>query len=176
MKRVFSEKVMPLSARPTMKTLSTSQSQSQESKSIASSVPGPSFSTHADDCKENDSPTSTAVLRIAVEDCGITIVLLSILEGMWKKAENLVQSKDVLKLPWSSDVKFRLVKRSSSDHPHIVKTNSRNLQQYLCNDNCPMYKAFLLCSHVIAAAHDNCDLQSFYNATLTASMGQNSQL
>ena len=56
-------------------------------------------------------------------------------------------------------MKSRLVKSSSSDHPHIVKTNLRNLQQYLCDDKCPMYKAFPLCSHVIAAAHENCDLQ-----------------
>ena len=91
---MFSEKVMPQVQDPrTMETLSTSQPQPQEDKSIASSVPNPFSATQADDCKENVPPASTAVLGIAVEDCGITTVLLSILQDMWKKAENLVQAK-----------------------------------------------------------------------------------
>lgn len=82
LKIVFSEKVMPPSVRLTMETRSTSQSQSHEPISIASSVPGPSSAAHTDDCKENVPPASPAVLRIAVEDCGITTVSLSILQGM----------------------------------------------------------------------------------------------
>ena len=66
----------------TMGTLSTSQPQSQEDKSIASSVLGPFSAAHADDCKENVPLASTAVLGIAVEDCGITTVLLSILQDV----------------------------------------------------------------------------------------------
>ena len=124
------------------------------------SFAGDSSATNIHECKENAPPAT--VLGIAAEDCGITTISLSMLQGMWKKAENLVQCKcNVLKLPWCFDVKSRLLKSSSSDHPHVVKPNPRNLQQYLCDDKCPMYKAFFLCSHVIAVAHDNGDLHSF---------------
>ena len=124
-----------------------------------SSFAGDSSATNIHECKENAPPAT--VLGIAAKDCGITTISLSMLQGMWKKAENLVQCKgNVLKLPWCFDVKSRLLKSSSSDHPHVVKPNPRNMQQYLCDDKCPMYKAFFLCSHVIAVAHDNGDLHS----------------
>lgn len=158
-----SEKPMPLSRIPTMELPSTSISQSCscEDEGIASSVPGPgpsSSTTQAYDGTENAPQTSTActVLGIAAEDCGVTTISLPVLQGIWKKAEKLVQCKgDILKVPWSSDEKSRLVKSTSSEHPHIVKVNSRSLQQYVCDDKCPMFKSYSLCSHVVAVAHDN---------------------
>lgn len=172
MKRVFSEKVMPPRIRSTIKTPITSRSQSCEHTSLTD--PGSSTATQADDNKENASPSCTGVLGIAVGNCGITTVSLPILQGMWKKAENLVQcTGDILKLPWSSDAKARLVKSSSSDHPHVVKTNPRNMWQYLCDDKCPMYKAYSLCSHVIAAAHDNSDLHTFLQYYTDSQRGPN---
>ena len=158
MKRVFSVKVIPPGASHMKETVENSHS--RECTEEDSSFAGDSSATNIHECKENAPPAT--VLGIAAEDCGITTISLSMLQGMWKKAENLVQCKcNVLKLPWCFDVKSRLLKSSSSDHPHVVKPNPRNLQQYLCDDKCPMYKAFFLCSHVIAVAHDNGDLHSF---------------
>ena len=66
---------------------------------------------------------------------------MSTLQNMWKKAENLVQHEgNVLKVPWSSDIRSRLVKSSSSEQPHVVKANPRNVRQYLCDDKCPCSK------------------------------------
>ena len=33
--------------------------------------------------------------------------------------------------------------------------------QYCCDGTCPNWKSLGICSHTVAAAEDNCDLQSF---------------
>ena len=73
MKRLFSAKVIP----PRSKENSHSRECTEEDKSVA----GNSSATNIYECKENAPPAS--VLRIAAEDCGITTVSLSMLQGMW---------------------------------------------------------------------------------------------
>ena len=81
---------------------------------------------------------------------------------MWRKAERLLSIEGgILKAPWSTDVKTRLVMSSSSDHPHVVKTNPRSKKQYICDEKCPMFKGYSICSHTIAASSVNGDLNSF---------------
>ena len=48
--------------------------------------------------------------------------------------------------------KARPVKSSSSPQPHVVQTKSSNRHHYICDSNCPMFKGFSLCSHVVAVA------------------------
>ena len=128
-------------------------------KPAALSMVSATTSSHSE--AENHPPTPSTVLEVAAKDCGVTTVSMSILDNMWKKAERLVQSDGgILKVPWSRDKKARLVMSSSSEHPHLVKTNGKNLQ-YSCDEKCPMFKGFSLCSHIIAACHDNGDLRSF---------------
>ena len=43
----------------------------------------------------------------------------------------------------------------------MVTSDPKNDKIYRCDDKCPMYKGFSLCSHVITAAEDNGDLKSF---------------
>ena len=58
-------------------------------------------------------------LSVSVENAGLSSISLSTLTGMWKKAENLIQSEGhILKAPWLSDKKARLVRSSSS--PSLV--------------------------------------------------------
>lgn len=73
----------------------------------------------------------------------------------------LIESKSVLSIPWNSDPKARLVKSFSSISPHTVVTDSKNKKMYICDDKCQMFKGFSLCSHVIATAESNGDLQIF---------------
>lgn len=81
---------------------------------------------------------------------------------MWTKAESLIKcGGQVIRVPWSNDVKERLVKSSSSTQPHLVTRDSKNSNLYRCDNNCPMFKGFCICSHVIAAAHDNGELKLF---------------
>ena len=80
---------------------------------------------------------------------------------MWKKVENLVQSEEhILKAPWLSDEKA-LVKSSPSPQPHVVQIRSNNKWLYICDSNRPMFKGFLLCSHVFAVAEVDGDLPVF---------------
>ena len=80
---------------------------------------------------------------------------------------------DIRADPWSSDKKAWLVMSSSSEHPHLVKTKGRNSLQYSCNEKCAMFKGFALCSHVIAARHDNGDLHSFLENYTKSKCGPN---
>ena len=58
----------------------------------------------------------------------------------------------------------RLVKSSSSLQPHVVTTKPNSTCIYVCDSNCPMFKGFSLCSHVVAAAEVNGDLSDFLDA------------
>ena len=73
----------------------------------------------------------------------------------------MVKSKNVLNAPWLCDEKARLVKSNSSLHPHIVTTHKTNKRLYCCDDKCPMFAGFSICSHVVAVAECNGDLKSF---------------
>ena len=104
-------------------------------------------------------------LSIPFQHCGVTTIAESTLQNIWKKAETLVKSEGhVLNAPWLSDAKARLVKSSSSLHPHIVTTHKANKKLYCCDDKCPMFAGFALCAHVVAVAESNGDLKSFLDA------------
>lgn len=76
----------------------------------------------------------------------------------------LVKSEgNILNAPWLCE-KARLVKSTSSPHPHIVTTHKTNTRLYCCDDKCAMYAGFSICSHVVAVAECNGDLKSFLDA------------
>ena len=55
-------------------------------------------------------PLASLVISVSVDECGIANVAQS-LQGIWNKAESLVLSDGhVIKAPWVSDEKARLVK------------------------------------------------------------------
>ena len=97
------------------------------------------------------------------EQCSILNVSESTLQNIWRKVEQLVAcpQKQILCVPWTSDYRACLVKSSSTLQPHMVASDPKNDNIYRCDDKCPMYKGFSLCSHVIAATEDNGDLKSF---------------
>ena len=65
---------------------------------------------------------SQNVFDVALKQCRITKIPHQTLKNMWSKAERLVRANGtILKVPWSSDAKARLVMSSSSEHPHLVK-------------------------------------------------------
>ena len=114
-----------------------------------------------------------STLSVPVEKSGVTAIAPSTLNNIWKKAEVLVASEGhIINAPWLSDEKARLVKSSSSPHPHIVKTHKKNNKLYCCDDNCIMFKGFLLCAHVVAVAENNGDLKAFLD-TVNGTCGPN---
>ena len=52
-----------------------------------------------------------------------------------------------------------MVKSKMGLVPHLV-TNKKE-SQYACDDKCPQFKSIAICSHVVAAAQTNDDLESF---------------
>ncbi len=114
---------------------------------------------------ENGTKPTNSILSVPVEECGVTRVAESTLQNMWTKAERLVKSDGhVIKVPWSDDVKARLVKSSTSTQPHLVTRDPKNRELFCCDKNCPMFKGFSICSHVIATAHVNGNLRSFLDS------------
>ena len=100
-------------------------------------------------------------LSVSVENAGLSSISFLTLISMWKKAENLIHSEGhILKAPWLTDEKARLIKSSSSPQPHVVQTRSNNKCLYICDSNCPMFDVFSICSHV-AVAEVNGDLSVF---------------
>lgn len=90
------------------------------------------------------------------------------LQCIWTKAKTLLAtSGNVLKIPWSDDPRSRLVKSSSSTHPHVV--NADHGDMYFCDEHCLMYKGYRVCSHVIAAAEDNGHLAVFLKGSCSKS-------
>ena len=100
-----------------------------------------------------------SIPSVTVEECGIINISESTLRNIWSKAQKLVVDGHVVKVPWGSGFKDRLVKSSTSAQPHLVTTNAKDV--YVCDKNCQMFKGFSLCSHIIATAHTNGDLKVF---------------
>ena len=98
-----------------------------------------------------DTVQFPSIPSITVEECGITSISESTLRNIWSKARKLVLDGHVMKVPWSSDSKDRLVESSTSMQPHVVTTNSKNV--YICDKNCQMFRGFSLCSHTVATSH-----------------------
>lgn len=110
------------------------------------------------------APTSSlqSILSVSVDESGIKGLAKATLQDMWTKAEVLVKSNGyIIQVPWIDDPKARLVKSSSSTQPHLVTRDSKNVYLYRCDANCPMFKGYSICSHVIATAHSNGELKLF---------------
>ena len=104
-------------------------------------------------------------LSVPIEAAGLPTISSSTLNCMWSKAATLILTDGhILKVPWLSDPKARLVKSSSSLQPHVVQLKPNSKSTYVCDSNCPMFKGFSLCSHVVAVAEVNGDLPLFLKA------------
>ena len=115
------------------------------------------------------SLTLTTSLSVLVEEVNLESISESTLQGIWKKATNILKLKkeQVLEVPWVTNKKTRLVKSSSSPQPHLVTSDSKS-QLYCCDDKCVMFKSFHLCSHVVAVAEINGELSFFLKSLQTS--------
>ena len=113
-------------------------------------------------CPASIEDVESTSLDVSIQECGIQTLAQGTLQAIWKKAESLVNtSGHVLPVPWNQKAYF--VKSATSDKPHVVKVHPKVTQQYCCDENCPMFKGFSICSHTVAAAHKTGDLHSFVN-------------
>ena len=140
---------------PTWFTLSKEAKEKHMKKILTCELETPIMSSKAGTRKTESK------LSITVEESGVKNIAESTLRNIWEKADNLLKSEgSILTATWISDAKARLVKSSSSPHPHLVRSHGKK-GLYCCDQQCPMYKGFSLCSHVIAVAQHNGDLCSF---------------
>ena len=103
-----------------------------------------------------------SILPVTPEATGITTVALPTLHAIWQKAHKLLSSPGhILNAAWSSNPHARLVASSSSQSPHFVTTDDKQPAKYICDGNCPMFRGFGICAHVVAAAHHNRQLELF---------------
>lgn len=91
----------------------------------------------------NADIVGTKKLDVSCAESGIKTVPISTLNNIWNKAENSVNSKGVIDVPWKND-HSKLVK--SADQPHLITTINSH---YRCDAKCPMFKAFAICAHVV---------------------------
>ena len=110
----------------------------------------------------NDS-TANISLSLSVEEANIQSLPKAVIDGMWSKAKQLINtSSQVMEEPCSSSssMKCYVVASKTSDHPHIVKHNSKS-GQFCCDSSCPMWQSSRICAHCIAAAEFSHCLEEF---------------
>ena len=124
----ISESVWLTKMAPEAKTRHLKKVHSCQLKQI---LPQMTATTH-----ENTKQPHIAHLSVSVENAGLSMISYSTLSSMWNKAEKLVLSEGhILKVPWLSDEKARLIKSSSSPQPHVVQPKSSNRHHYICDSN-----------------------------------------
>ena len=88
-----------------------------------------------------------------------TSVPEGVADGIWNKATALVSDAEAITSAPGCGPKDKMVKSKTGVAPHLV-TNKKE-SQYACDDKCPQFKSIAICSHVIAAAQTNNDLENF---------------
>jgi hypothetical protein len=87
------------------------------------------------------------------------IIPAAVLDAIWSKASDILSDSKAMCTVPGGQPKDRIVKSSSSVTPHVV--SAKKSGQYSCDDKCPNWKSLRVCSHSVAAAEDNGELQLF---------------
>lgn len=107
--------------------------------------------------ESDESGDDTPKLSVEVNDFSLTP--LPVLEGIWKKASELLSEQNaVVKAPGHDD-KARMVNSVSGPRPHLVVRKKGG--QYGCDKSCPNWQSLSICAHAVAAAEDNGDLITY---------------
>ena len=82
-----------------------------------------------------------------------------VLQGIWKEAAELVTNPCKMSFAPGCSLLARMVESTSGNKPHLVSPGKGG--KFTCDSECPNYKSFATCSHVIAVAEVNCMLEEF---------------
>ena len=117
-------------------------------------------------------------LSVLPEDSKILSVPYPIVKKIFRDGAQLLSRNDsIVSVPGSSDAIFYVTNTSDQSKPFCVKrvsagnTTGGNLFQ--CDKHCLRYSGVHLCSHIIAVAERNKELQEFLNAFNTSAMAPN---
>ena len=86
----------------------------------------------------------------------LVLIQSSVLNATWTKARELLTDEKSICMVPGDNSKDCIVKSSSG---HIV--TAKKTGQYACDGECPNWKSLGVCSHSVAAAEDNNDLNAF---------------
>ena len=81
------------------------------------------------------------------------------LEGIWKKAAELVSTPHKIASAPGCSVLARMVESKSGKRPHLVNPGKGG--KFACDGSCPNYKSVSLCSHTVAVAEVNGMLSAY---------------
>ena len=112
--------------------------------------------------KDNESPEAVDMSK--VDELAVLKFSEPMICGIKEKAKNLIGGGFVTRA--FSGNKSRFVKSSSSKKPHLVQTHKKF--GYSCDESCLQYKANKVCSHTVATAYDNNQLEEHINCLLKA--------
>jgi hypothetical protein len=115
-----------------------------------------SFSTQADVSLSSLQPTQTSRQNLSIGEEEIKKYITTLpkcsIEGMYKKACELVNSPgNITQAPGCPD-DARVVASRSGIRPHIVMPGKAK-GQFLCESSCINWKSYGICSHILATAH-----------------------
>ena len=102
-------------------------------------------------------------LSLSVEEAKIQSLSRAVLDGIWGKAKQLINtSGQIVEGPCSSSssTKCYIVASKTSDCPHIVQHNNKS-GQFCCDSSCPMWQSSKICAQCIATAEFSQCLEEF---------------
>ena len=104
-----------------------------------------------DVCTES-KPSS---LSITAEEChsGDHKVPLASIQGIWKKAEELLAQPNAVVTAPGFDASVKMVASKSGKRPHLVKSGKGG--RVSCDSDCPNWRSLNICSHTVAVAETN---------------------
>ena len=85
----------------------------------------------------------------------------AVLEGIWKKAAELLSDPHKLVPAPGCSPLARMVASKTGRRPHLVTPGKDG--RFACDSDCPNFKCFGICSHVVAVAEVNHKLPAFIN-------------
>ena len=99
----------------------------------------------------------TMNLSVSVDEFSDSVIIpAAVLDAIWSKAGDILSDSMAMCTVPGGHQKDRIVKSSSSLTPHVV--SAKKSGQY---SKCPNWKSLRVCSHSVAAAEDNGELQLF---------------
>ena len=126
--------------------------------SVASSGPSSQPSQDSSTALEGEGSSLLHPKQVSMSarSCGISTLPFATLDAMWSKAEEYLNSSNVVQAP-GDDPKSKMV--TSGNTPHFVRVLSHS--QYVCDKNCMQWSSSRICSHTLVAAEVNGELKLF---------------
>lgn len=84
---------------------------------------------------------------------------LVVLQGIWKKATDLINDPLKISPAPGCSPHARMVESKTGKRPHLVTSGKSG--KFMCDSDCPNFKSLGICSHVVSTAEVNSQLPSF---------------